>query len=903
MEESKSPYRHSVSQVEKTFETDIKSGLSEEEAKNRLETYGRNILEKKKTISPWEVLIRQFKDVIILILFVASIVSFAIGDTVEGFAVLGVIILTTAFGFFTEYRAEKSVEALQGMITPSAKVRRDGELQEIEASHLVPGDIVIVEEGDRVTADGRLTEADHLKVEESMLTGESEPVLKNTETLESNKVPVADRTNMVHMGTTLTGGNGEFIVTGTGESTEMGKISEMLQETVDETTPLEKQLHSTGKFLIYVTFAITFIVAIVGILSGRPPLEMIKTAVALAVAAVPEGLPAVATITLAIGMRKMAKKNALVKTLPAVETLGSTTVIATDKTGTLTENQMTLDTFTLGGRTIKVSGTGYKPEGDFYDGETKIDPQSDEGIRHFLEVSFLASNAVLSKDDETDEWSVIGDPTEGALVVAASKGGSVKSLNEKDTKRLDEMPFDPDEQFMAVLTENKDQERLIALKGAPKAVLKRSKYHYAANGEIKELTEEDKKYYIKQNEDLAKKGLRVLALAYKENPEKAFREAAEEELVFLGLAGIFDPPRSDVEASIKDAQSAGIRLLMVTGDQPDTAASIAHKLGIEGSDGNVVLGSELENLSSEALAEKLKTHRIYARVSPEHKLTILNALNKQDEITAMTGDGVNDAPALKRADIGISMGARGTEVAKEASDMVLLDDSFNTIVSAVREGRVILDNIQKFIHYLLTINLSEIVLIFAAILLGFPVPLTAIQILWLNMITGVFPAFSLAFETPEARTMTDPPRDPALPIITDSYKWRIVFQGILIMVGPLLAYIYFMNSDAHTLEEARTIGFMTLAIVHLLQVFNARRQNGLGFDGSMFKNPYLWGAAALTIGLQLFAIYAPFMQSILSASPLGAIDWAFMVFFALIPIIILQAIAFIRLKAGRPYHE
>ncbi|MFW5913700.1 MAG: cation-translocating P-type ATPase, partial [Bacillota bacterium] len=834
MKDSETPYRHSVSQVEKTLETDIEKGLSEEEARTRLETYGRNVIEKKKEISPWEVLIRQFKDVIILILFVAAIVSFAIGDTVEGFAVVGVIILTTAFGFFTEYRAEKSVEALQGMITPSAKVRRDGKLKEVEASNLVPGDIVVIEEGDRVTADGRLIEADHLKIEESMLTGESEPVLKNTEALESTKVPVADRTNMVHMGTTLTGGNGEFIVTGTGESTEMGKISEMLQQTVDETTPLEKQLQSTGKFLIYVTFAITFIVAIVGILSGRPPIEMIKTAIALAVAAVPEGLPAVATITLAIGMRKMAKKNALVKTLPAVETLGSTTVIATDKTGTLTENQMTLDTFTLGKRTIRVSGTGYKPEGEFQEEGATIDPMDDEGIRHFLEVSFLASNAVLSKDDESGQWTVIGDPTEGALVVAASKSGIVKSINKKDTERLDEMPFDPDEQFMSVLTEDKEKRRLISLKGAPKAVLKRSKYHYAANGEIKTLTDEDKDYYIKQNEALAKKGLRVLALACKENPERDFREASEEGLVFLGLAGIFDPPRSDVQTSIEDAQTAGIRILMITGDQPDTAASIAHKLGIEGSEDEVMLGSELEELSSEDLAKTLKSHRIFARVSPEHKLTILNALNEQNEITAMTGDGVNDAPALKRADIGISMGARGTAVAKEASDMVLLDDSFNTIVSAVREGRVILDNIQKFIHYLLSINLSEIVLIFAAIVLGFPVPLTAIQILWLNMITGVFPAFSLAFETPEARTMTDPPRDPSMPIITDSYKWRIVFQGTLIMVGPLLAYIYFMNSEAHTLEEARTIGFMTLAIVHLLQVFNARKQNGLGFEGSMF---------------------------------------------------------------------
>ncbi len=902
MNDSERPHSQSVEAVASSFSTDIEQGLSEKEARHRLDTYGRNAIEKKNEISPLEVFIRQFKDVIILLLLAASGISFAIGDTVEGIAVLVVIILTTIFGFISEYRAEKSVEALQGMITPTAKVRRDGEHREIEAANLVPGDIVVIEEGDKVTADGRLSEADHLHVEESLLTGESEPVTKHTDTVDEENVPLAERFNMVHMGTTLTGGNGEFIVTGTGEHTEMGKISERLQQTVDETTPLEEQLHTTGKFLINVTLVITLIVAVVGILFGRPPIEMIKTAIALAIAAVPEGLPAVATITLAIGMRKMAKKHALVKSLPAVETLGSTTVIATDKTGTLTENQMTLNTLTIGERTIHVSGTGYAPEGEFFEGDRSINPLEDTSLHKYLQVGFLCSNARLSQDDENN-WTVIGDPTEGALVVAATKGGVVKTINKKNTERIAERPFDSETQYMAVLTKDEDQNVLLSVKGSPSVILDKCDFHIQ-NGEVQRLEKSDRDTYCDQNKALAQKGLRVLALAYKDAPEEGgLEEASETGLTFLGFAGIFDPPRSDVQQSIRDAQNAGIRILMITGDQPDTAATIARKVGIKGHDGDVVLGSELDNLSSEALAKKLKDHTIYCRVSPEEKLTILSALNENHEITAMTGDGVNDAPALKRASIGVSMGKRGTAVAKEASDMVLLDDSFSTIISAVKYGRVILDNIQKFIHYLLSINLSEIVFIFCAIVLGFPVPLSAIQILWLNMITGVFPAFSLGWETPEERTMIDPPRDPNKPIITKSYKYRIVFQGIMIMVGPLLAYIYFINSDAHTLTEARTIGFMTLAIVHLLQVFNARKQNGLGFERTMFKNPYLWEAFVFTIGLQLFAIYTPFMQTLLRVAPLSGVDWGYMFFFALLPILILQAIAFIRLKIGKPYHE
>lgn len=658
------PYREKSEKLEKDFKTDLEKGLTSDEATKRLEEYGTNTIERESSISPIKVFIRQFKDIIILLLLAASILSFAIGDIVEAVAVIVVIFITTIFGFITEYKAEKSVEALQNMITPSAKVMRDGELKEIEAASIVPGDIVVIEEGDRVTADGRLFDADNLNADESILTGESEPVKKDKAIIEGDKVALAERKNMMHMGTTITRGNGAFIVTGTGENTEMGHISHLLQETADETTPLEKQLASTGKFLIWITFAITFIVAVVGIISGRDAIEMLKTATALAVAAVPEGLPAVATITLAIGMRKMARKNAFLKSLPAVETLGSTTVVATDKTGTLTENQMTLSTIEIGKRIIKVSGTGYEPEGEFTENGETLDVSNDEGLYEFLEVAYLASNAVLSHDEE-EGWGLIGDPTEGALVSATAKAGMKDMLDEK-TDRIHEIPFDSDRLYMAVLIERKEEdENLIALKGAPNVLLDMCQYK-VENGEHVALNDDDRQSLLKDNEEHAGEGLRMLALASKKvsKDKKTLEDELDEGLVFLGFAGVLDPPREDIKASIADARSAGIRTLMITGDQPETALAIAKNVGIIDTDQKVIMGSDIENYSEEELMNVLKTHNVYSRVTPEHKLKIVKALNDSNEITAMTGDGVNDAPALKRASIGVSMGNRGTQSQK-----------------------------------------------------------------------------------------------------------------------------------------------------------------------------------------------------------------------------------------------
>lgn len=897
-------YSNTIEEVEKKFSTDLKEGLSPKNAADRLKEYGPNKIEKKSSISPWKIFFRQFQNIIVILLILASAISFSIGDIIEGIAVVVVIVLNALFGFITEYRAEKSVEALQKMITPTAKVLRDGVLSEVQAINLVPGDVIILDEGDRVTADGRLFEADNLAADEAMLTGESKPVNKHTRTITSDqKAGIADRKNMVFMGTSITRGNGKAVITGTGDKTQMGHISTMLQETQDESTPLEERLQKMGHFLIIITLVVTAIVALTGILSGKPIIEMVKTAIALAIAAVPEGLPAVATITLAIGMKRMAKKNALVKSLPAVETLGSTTVICTDKTGTLTENQMTVQEIFVSGRDISITGTGYAPEGKFQEKGSEFSASQDDELTLFLKAGSLCSNAVLTHDKKNG-WDMIGDPTEGALVTAAKKAGMDKEkMEESGYERLDELPFDSDTKFMAVLNNLPNSDSSVFLKGAPDVVLDMCE-KVSINGSETELTKEKKEEYLQKNNHMAQKGLRILAIAHKKGLSKdaEIENEIKQGMIFLGFAGILDPPRPDVAKAIEEAQAAGIRIIMITGDQKDTAMAIARRIGMQGAQEEAITGTELDSFSDEELAQRLKNNPVFARVSPKNKLDIVGALNKNNEITAMTGDGVNDAPALKKADIGISMGQRGTTVAKEASDMVLLDDRFPTIVEAVRQGRVIFDNIQKFIHYLFSCNLSEIMLIFIAILLGVPTPLIALQILWLNLVTDVFPALAMAWETPEAETMSKPPRDPGKPIITNRLKFRIVFQGAILTMGPLLVYLFTLN-NGFTLLESRTSGFMTLALVQLFHVFNVRRKNGLGFDTSVLNNPYLWGAFVFTLGLQFLAVYTPLMQKVLHTTALTLNMWLLVLAGSIGPIVLLQIIAGIRVSIGRPFRE
>ncbi|WP_425448425.1 cation-translocating P-type ATPase [Dethiothermospora halolimnae] len=901
METEKPTYSKTIEEVEASFSTNKDRGLSSESGKKRLKNSGENRLEEKSDISIWKIFFRQFKSIVMLLLTVAAIASFFIGDFVEGIAVLVVILITAILGLVMEYKAGKSIEALQKTVHSEAKVIRDGEIFNISTRKLVYGDLIVLEEGDKIPADGRLVEADELAVDESMLTGESDPVKKDIEVLDSEeKVDIGERENMVFMGSAVLKGNGKFIVTATGNNAEIGKISKMLKGTEKEETPLEKHLEQTGRYLIALTLVITGIVAIIGYLTGKPLEEMLKTSIALAIAAVPEGLPAAATITLAIGMNRMVKKKALVRNLPAVETLGSATVFCTDKTGTLTENKMTLQKIIIDGREINVSGTGYKPEGEFCEGGEKINLSQDEALSLLLKTGLLCSDTVLNEKDN-GQWEIVGDPTEGALVVAARKAGFKKKDLEEEYNRQGEIPFDSARKFMAVHYKTPENSDEVFLKGSPDVVLEMCDKVYQDN-EIINLSDEKKKELKNKNEGLAKESFRILGLAYKKeefNNDENLENKIENGMMFLGFVGIIDPPRDDIQESIDIASKAGIRTIMLTGDQRETAMGIAENIGIEVNEKKMLKDTAISDLSTESLKENLKQNSIYAKVTPKDKLSIIRALKSSNEIVAMTGDGVNDAPALKKADIGVAMGIRGTTVAKEASDMILLNDRFSTIVEAVRQGRVIFDNIQKFIHYLLSCNLSEILFIFLSILFGVPVPLIALQILWLNVVTGVFPALAMAWEVPEKGVMTKSPRNPDAPIITNRYKFFIGFQGFIIATGPLISYLLSLH-QGFEINEARTIGFMTLAMVHLLQVFNVRRKNGLGFDKTFFHNPYLIGALALTLVLQIMAVYTPVIQKILKTVALSYDMWLYVLIGAVIPVIVLQVIAIIqnRRKVG-----
>lgn len=893
MPNGKPTYFKTIKEVEETFETDINKGISYEIAKQRHEKFGANQLEQKSKISIWKVFFDQFKSIVMLLLMIAAIASFLIGEQIEAIAVLVVIIITAVLGLIMEYRAGKSIEALQKKVNEKAKIIRDGEVITLSADKLVPGDIVIIEEGDQIPADGRIVESEELSIDESMLTGESEPVLKHIEALKEDS-KISQRKNMVYMGTSVLSGRGKFIISAIANDAEIGKISEMLQQTKTQKTPLEKRLEQTGRYLISITIIITGVVAFIGYISGEPLEEMLKTSIALAIAAVPEGLPVTATITLAIGMKRMVQKKALMRNLPAVETLGSATVFCTDKTGTLTENEMTLQKIIMDNRNILVSGTGYRPDGRFKEDEKELDPTKDEKLSLILKAGLLCSDATLSQNED-QKWEVIGDPTEGALIIAAKKAGLKKKDFEKEYARINEIPFDSKRMMMAVLYEDNDNKREVYLKGAPEEVIEICDCISEDDSENK-FTKDKQKQYQEKNEQLAKDSYRVLAIAYKKQVEtKDLENEIQEGMVFLGLVGMIDPPREDVKESIKIATEAGIRTIMLTGDQYETAIGIANSIGIEIIEDQSQSNKDVSELSVEELEQMIHNQSIYARVTPKDKLNIVEVLKKQNEVVAMTGDGVNDAPALKKADIGVAMGIRGTTVAKEASDMILLDDRFSTIVEAVRQGRVIFDNIQKFIHYLLSCNLSEILFIFLSIIVGVPVPLVALQILWLNVVTGVFPALAMAWELPEEGVMQNKPRNPKSSIITKRYKYLIVIQGFIIALGPLLAYVISLN-QGFAVETARTIGFMTLAIVHLLQVFNVRRKNGLGIDKTFFKNPYLFVSIILTFTLQIIAVYATPLQRILRTTSLSFEMWGYVVIGALLPSLVLQLSSIVKNK-------
>lgn len=876
----KKPYTLSIDEIVEKTNSDLYTGLSEEEAKKRLSEFGENVIESGQKISALRIFFENANNIIVYLLIIASAAAFIMGDPVEGFVVIVAIAIAVLSGFISEFKAQKSVESLQNLIRTVTKVKRDSQIKEIDSTKLVFGDLVFIETGDSITADARIIDSKNFASIEAALTGEAEAVEKDYEFIGEEDTSIGDRKNMVYTGTAATRGNAYAIITGTGMDTEIGKISSMLDQEDKTATPLEEQLDKLGKTLIVFAALVALAVTIVGILSGEDVYLMIKVGVILAIAAVPEALPAVSTITLAIGMKSMANHNALVKSLAAVETLGSTTVICTDKTGTLTENQMTVKSLYLSNnKSYEIEGSGYTPKGKFFQDGREINPKDDGALSLLIMAGVLSSNATIV--EEGNEYKAIGDPTEGGLIVLGKKASIEKSALEKSGyKRIGEIPFSSKEKFMATAYELKDGMKTIYIKGAPDILI-----------EFANLEESKARELININEQFAEKGMRVLAIAqiteYEGNgSEESIRSHMKKGIELLGFTGIMDPPREDVKQAIKETQDAGIRVIMITGDHPKTAMIIAKKVGIANSD-KVITGKQMDKMVDDELAKEIISTSIFARVSPENKLQIVRALKLDREVTAMTGDGVNDAPALNGADIGIAMGMRGTEVAKDASDMILTDDKFSTIVDAVKEGRVIFENIEKFVYFLFSSNVVEILAVFLTIVFRLPMPILALQILWLNLVVNVLPAMSLAWEPAEPGIMKRKPRDPKQSIVDKRFLTKIFRNGFLISVGSLMVFLYGI-SQGYAIEVSRTMTFSTMAFGQLLHIFNVRKKSGFGIEKTVFQNPFLIGALISSVVLQLIVVYVPFFNIVIGTIPLELNKWSIIILGAIIPTVIIQ---------------
>ena len=803
-------------------------GLNNQEAERRLVEFGPNELQAEKQVSPLQIFIGQFKSILIIILFFATIFSAVVGEIIDAIIILAIVIASAGLGFFQEYRAERALEALKKMLSPAITVVRDGKEKRLDSSKLVPGDVIILEAGDKIPADARLFKIANLNVDESSLTGESIPVTKKLDSL-SVDTYVADRKNMVYSGTIVTYGRARAFVTSTGMKTEFGKIAKEVMTTTKEKTPLEIRTESIGRWLgvlclgaclVVVVFGILREYLIIGFVSTEFLIGLVMFGVALAVAAVPEALPAIVTGTLAIGMNEMAKRNALVRRMPAVETLGSTTVICSDKTGTLTKGEMTVRQLYLNNKSIDVTGVGYEPKGQLKINQIKADSHQ-KIFSLWGMASILCNNANLEKASEGGNWHIIGDPTEGALIVAAEKAGFRQNDIREKYPRVSELPFSSERKRMSTVHQSKEGKKLVFTKGAPEIMLERcSSIH--ENGTPQRLLLNKKRQIYEINEKMATQALRVLAVAYKEIPDSTndFDEKTlESDLIFLGLIGMIDPPRTEAKIAVERAKQVGMKPIMITGDHKLTAVAIATEMGIY-EDGNIAMtGDELERISDEELQNMVTIVTVYARVSPLHKLKIVKAWKKRGEVVAMTGDGVNDAPAVKNADIGIAMGITGTEVTKESSDMVLADDNFATIVSAIEEGRVIYDNIKQYLTYLLESNIVELIVIGGGVLAGLPLPLLAAQILWVNLITDGPPALALGVTPPSPDVMQRPPRDPKESIFSREVKFMLTL--IPLVHSPILLYI-FISSLNQGVNVARTSLFIMFIFFELVVALNCR---------------------------------------------------------------------------------
>nr|WP_276938779.1 cation-translocating P-type ATPase [Helcococcus sueciensis] len=887
-------YLNKKDDILKDLNSDQKNGLSSQEAKQRLEKYGPNALAEKKGKSFFAKLIEQLLDPMVIILLVAAAVSSLQGDMVETLIILAIVVLNSGLSLYQEGKAENSLKALQNMSAPHAKVIRDGRIQSVPAHDLVPGDIVSLETGDIVPADIRLLDSQNLSSDESSLTGESVPVDKDSNIELENDVEIGDRTNYLHSSSIITRGRGIGIVANTGHNTEIGKIATNIQSTEEEASPLQLKLAKLSKTLGYLVVGVSIIVFIVGLL--RPDLSVLDslmTAVSLAVAAIPEGLAAVVTIVLSIGMNRMSKKNAIVKKLLAVETLGTTTFIASDKTGTLTQNEMTVKTIFTNNQHFDVEGVGYSPEGDITSNEQKVNISENKELEMLITAASLDSDAKLKH--ENNKWDIIGDPTEGALITLSEKAGlSNETLND-EFKRVKEYPFDSTRKMMTTFHENYFDDKFVSFtKGAPDIMIDKSS-KIILNGEVVDFTPELKQELLDKNNEYARQALRVLAFSYRtwdKLPEDKDPDNIESDMIFIGLTGMIDPARPEAKEAIKECKTAGIIPMMITGDYLETALAIGKDLGIADSDDQAIMGKELNNMTPEQLREIVKTKRIFARVSPENKVQIVTALKENGEITAMTGDGVNDAPAIKKADIGIAMGITGTDVAKGTAEVILTDDNFATIVNAVEEGRIIYANIKKFVSFLLTCNIGEVLIMLIAMVVGAPIPLTVIQLLWLNLVTDSFPALALGVEKGEPDIMNNPPRKTDEQIVDKTIIDNIIVQAIAITVSTLgafyisLNYLHAGESGEIQLHAAQTVAFITLILAELLRAFSARSEKYTLFELGIFTNKSLVHAFIGSFILTLLVVYLPFVQDIFNSVPLRLIDWAVIIPFAFLPFVV-----------------
>lgn len=839
-------------------------GISSTQAKERLSQHGPNQLESTTKPSPLKIFIGKFKDYMVLVLIFAAIISFIAGETTNAYVILGIVVLVAIIGFVQEYKAEKAMEALREMVAPEADVIRDGQMSTIPAADLVPGDVVFLEAGDKVPADGRILEVTSLQVIESSLTGESMPVEKLAQTLPED-IALADRKNMVFMGTIISQGNCRAIVTATGLGTELGRISGLMKQEQAE-PPLKIKLQQLAKRQALLVMVISAIVFILMFSRGLPVIDALIASIALAVAGIPEALPFIVTLALAFGTQAMAKKNAIIRRLPEVETLGSTTVICTDKTGTLTTGEMTLREIRTY-RKIEVTGAGYDPSGQFISQGAKLEP-TEEDLARILKIGVHANNSAIERAN--GGWRVVGDPTEGALIVAAKKAGILDKIKDSSSRFI-EYPFDSERMRMTTVDEVHKEGYIVSMKGAPEVVLSHCTKTTTPNG-TKTLTEEDRRSILADADDMAENALRVLALAWKpiSNNDPVEVDCIESGLIFAGLTGMMDPPRKEVPEAIRVSKMAGIRTVMITGDHRLTARAIGKELGI--GNGEVIEGVQLDRMSSEDLREHIDDVSVFARVTAEHKVRIVEALKARGHIVAMTGDGVNDAPALTAADIGVAMGRTGTEVTKEASDMVIADDNFATIVSAIEEGRRIFDNIRKGTSYLLSVSFAELATIFFAVALGFPLPLLAAQILWINVVAEEFPAIGLALEPSHSDIMKRKPRDPKESMPSRPLMIYTLGIAAAIVAGTLGMYIITLQSNPD-LSYARTVAFVGLGFFTVYNAYSSRSLQESVFRMNPLGNKTLLMGIAASILAILAVVYIPFMQFIFETRPLTSESW------------------------------